>query len=143
MVEEETKENEFGDFEEVVEEEKEKKNPGVGKPKPKLQGWQKKRAEAQEGPVRVRMPRDKEVIGVILQRYGGNRMEVHSTDGKIRNCRVPGRYKRRLWLRPGDAVIIVPWEDDDSKGDVIFKYQKNGLHQLKKKGVLDFAKDDF
>jgi translation initiation factor 1A len=101
--------------------------------------------EIQEQPVvsRVRMPRDKELIGVILQRFGGNRMEIHSTDGKIRNCRVPGRYRRRLWLRPKDVVIIVPWVDDDEKGDIIFKYHKGQAAQLRKKGILDFAKDDF
>jgi translation initiation factor 1A len=114
-------EKKYGDFEEVKEEEKKGK---AGAP-----------AEGEEGPVRVRMPRDRELIGVILRRLGGNRMEVKATDGKIRNCRVPGRYKRRLWLRPKDIVMIVPWEDDDNKGDVIYKYRGSSLNQLRKKGI--------
>ena len=118
-------ESEFGDFEEVKEEQK-------GRPE-----------VVQEAPTRVRMPRGKELIGIIVQRYGGNRMEVLATDGKVRNCRVPGRYKRRLWLRPRDIIIIVPWEDDDSKGDIIFKYRSPGINQLKKKGILDSLKEEF
>lgn len=99
--------------------------------------------DEQNMPVRVRMPRTGEFIGIILQRYGGNRMEVLSTDGKKRNCRVPGRYKRDLWLRPRDIVLIVPWSDDNEKGDVIFKYNSSAVNQLRKKGMLNSLKDEF
>lgn len=92
--------------------------------------------------VRARMPRGKEVIGVITQRYGGNRMEVMGTDGKSRNCRVPGRYKRRLWLRQKDIVLIVPWPDNE-KGDIIYKYGPEEANQLRKKGLIDLKNMDF
>jgi len=118
-------ENEFGDFEEVKEEN------------------QQEQPEQEQIITRVRMPRDGQLIGVIKQRLGGNRMEVLSTDGKNRNCRVPGRYRRRLWLRPDDIVLIEPWSDDDSKGDVVFKYSKGAKNQLKKKGILDKLKEEF
>jgi translation initiation factor 1A len=94
-------------------------------------------------PARVRMPRRGEVIGVIMQRYGGNRMDVKSTDGKNRNCRVPGRFKRDLWLRPKDVVLIMPWPDDDGKGDIIYKYNSSSVYQLRKKGILDSIKENF
>lgn len=115
----------FGDFEEIIDEDK---KPVTDQP---------------EQITRIRNPKKGEFIGVITQRLGGNRMHVHTTDGKIRNCRVPGRYKRRLWLRPKDVVLVVPWEDNDDKGDVIYKYNPSELTQLKKKGILDSIKDDF
>lgn len=87
-------------------------------------------------PTRVRQPRGIQKIGIILQRLGGNRMDIKSTDGKIRNCRVPGRYKRRLWLRPKDVVLIEPWPDNDEKGDVIYKYNSSEIIQLKKQKIL-------
>ena len=94
-------------------------------------------AEQEEQVVtRVRLPRGEEVIGVIEQRLGGNKMLVVCLDGKTRNCRVPGRLKRELWLRPGDVVIIEPWELDKDKGDVIFKYRPNQVEWLKSKGYL-------
>ena len=102
-------------------------------------------AVAPEGEViaRVRMPRKGELIGVVIQRLGGNRMEVSTTDGKSRNCRVPGRFKRSLWLRPKDIVMITPWVDDDTKGDVIYKYGSSAINQLRKKGILHNLKNDF
>ena len=68
---------------------------------------------------RAPLPKKGEVIGIIEQRLGGNKMLVRCLDGKTRNCRVPGRMKRRLWLRPGDVVVIEIWELDKDKGDVI------------------------
>lgn len=85
---------------------------------------------------RVKLPRGEEVIGIIEQRLGGNKMLVNCLDGKTRNCRVPGRLKRALWLRPGDIVIVEPWELDKNKGDVIFKYKPNQIEWLKNKGYL-------
>ncbi|MEX0932761.1 MAG: translation initiation factor eIF-1A [Candidatus Pacearchaeota archaeon] len=86
---------------------------------------------------RVRLPRGEEVMGIIEQRLGGNKMMVNCFDGKSRNSRVPGRLKRKLWLRPGDIVIIEPWELDKDKGDVIFKYSKNQVGWLKKNGYIE------
>ncbi len=85
---------------------------------------------------RVRLPRGEEVIGIIEQRLGGNKMLVNCLDGKTRNCRVPGRLKRELWLRPGDVVIIELWELDKNKGDVVFKYRPAQIEWLKNKGYL-------
>ena len=120
-------EKEFGDFEEIVDE-----NPNAQEETP-----------TEEGFVRARMPRKGELIGTIIQRYGGNRMEVRTTDGKTRNCRVPGKYKRQLWLRPKDIILIKLWEFDPAKGDVIYKYKPNEITQLKKKGMLENLEMEF
>lgn len=98
---------------------------------------------AEQKITRVKLPRGKEVIGTINQRLGGNKMMVSCTDGKQRNCRVPGRLKRKLWLRPNDVVIIQPWDLDDSKGDVLFKYRLNQIEWLKKNGHLKTESDEF
>ncbi len=93
--------------------------------------------------IRVRLPRGREVIGIIEQRLGGNKMMVNCLDGKNRNCRVPGRLKRALWLRPGDVVIIESWEFDPMKGDVLFKYRDNQINWLKNNGYLKTKNDEF
>lgn len=103
----------------------------------------KKKNQNEEKITRVRLPRGEEVIGIIEQRLGGNKMFVNCLDGKKRNCRVPGRLKRALWLRPGDVVIIEPWELDKDRGDVIFKYRTNQVEWLKKKGYLKSEKLEF
>ncbi len=101
------------------------------------------RNQVEEKVVRAKLPRGEEVMGIIEQRLGGNKMLVNCLDGKTRNCRVPGRLKRALWLRPGDVVIIEPWELDKDKGDVIFKYRPNQVVWLKEKGYLKTGKSEF
>ena len=104
----------------------------------------KPRTNFEEKPVsRVKLPRGEQVIGIIEQRLGGNKMMVSCLDGKSRNCRVPGRLKRALWLRPGNVVIIEFWELDKTRGDVIFKYRPNQVEWLKSHGYLKSEKSEF
>ena len=100
------------------------------------------RNEGGEEIIRVRTPREGEVLGLLEQRLGGSRNEVRCLDGKTRNCRIPGRLKRKLWVRPGDIVLIEPWEfDGDTRGDVIFKYKPQQADWLRKNGYLDALED--
>ena len=101
------------------------------------------KAEKTEGPIRVRLPKEKEVLGIIEQRVGGKRMIIKCMDGKKRNCRVPGRLKRKLWLREGDIILIEIWEFDDARGDIIFKYNPASVQWLKKKGYLKTSELEF
>lgn len=96
-----------------------------------------------EGPIRVRLPRGKEVLGIIDQRVGASRMLVRCLDGKSRNCRVPGRLRRKLWLREGDIVIVEPWEFDNEKGDVIFKYNPAAIEWLRRRNYLKDIDNEF
>lgn len=89
------------------------------------------------------LPKKREVLGIIEQRYGGNKMKVNCLDGKERIGRVPGRLKRYLWLRPDDVIIIEPWELDDTKGDILLKYKPNQVAWLKREGYLETETDEF
>jgi translation initiation factor 1A len=92
---------------------------------------------------RVKIPKGREVFGILERRLGGSRTQVRCLDGKNRVCRIPGRLKRRLWVREGDLLLIEPWEHGgDQKGDVIFKYKPNQVQWLKNKGYLSKL-DDF
>ncbi|HDD70750.1 MAG TPA: translation initiation factor IF-1A [Candidatus Woesearchaeota archaeon] len=86
---------------------------------------------------RTPMPRPGQVLGICEQRVGGSRMKVRCMDGKTRICRIPGRLKRRLWVRDGDTLLIEPWElGGDTKGDVLYKYKRLQVEHLKRKGLL-------
>lgn len=91
---------------------------------------------------RVRIPRGTEVLGVLEQRNGASRCTVRCLDGNTRICRIPGRLKRRLWVREGDIVLVEPWEfEGDKKGDIIFKYKPIQVKWLQKNGHLDKLSD--
>ena len=97
---------------------------------------------------RIRLPRNKESFGIIEQRLGGNRMRVKCLDGKERICRIPGRLKRRLWVRESDLVVVEPWEfGGDEKGDIVFGISTSGrsknvlkaIEYAKTKGIYTIA----
>lgn len=91
---------------------------------------------------RIKLPRGKQVLGILEQRLGGSRMRVRCLDGKTRICRIPGRLKRRLWVRENDIVIVEPWEfGGDEKGDLIYKYTFTQVSFLKNKGYLKKLED--
>lgn len=101
----------------------------------------KKAKEAEEKRLmeirRVRLPRGNQTFGIVERRLGGSRMRVICLDGKNRICRIPGRLKRRLWVREGDILLIQPWEfTGDEKGDILFKYRYSQIDWLKQKGYL-------
>ncbi len=103
----------------------------------KKKEWEAQQEELQEEIRRTKIPRGREVFGIIEQRLGGSRMTVRCLDDKKRICRIPGRLKRKLWVREGDIVIVEPWElGGDAKGDIVFKYKPSQVDYLKKKGLL-------
>jgi translation initiation factor 1A len=98
--------------------------------------------EGEQALGRVRLPRGKEVLGILEQRLGASRMMIKCLDGKTRNCRVPGRLKRKLWLREGDIVLVEPWQHQpDEKGDVIYKYSKAAAQWLKQRGFVKIEEE--
>ncbi|MBN2202921.1 MAG: translation initiation factor eIF-1A [Candidatus Aenigmarchaeota archaeon] len=91
----------------------------------------------EEEVIRVRTPKDDEIIGIVMALLGGGRMEVSCNDGNSRVCRIPGRMRRRLWLKPGNLVLIKPWiVQADERADVIWKYSKAQALWLQRKGFL-------
>ena len=98
---------------------------------------------SQDAPSRVRLPRQNQFVGTVVQRLGGNRMHVICSDKKSRNCRVPGRFKRSMWLRLNDVVLIEIWEHDSDKGDIIYKYKPSDMSQLRKRGLLTANANEF
>ena len=93
--------------------------------------------QEQEEIRRTPQPRLNQVLGLCEERGGGSRMRVRCMDGKTRICRIPGRLKRRLWVREGDILLIEPWQlGGDAKGDVVFKYKPIQVDVLRRKGLL-------
>lgn len=87
--------------------------------------------------VRVRLPRGREVLGLVVGLVGGSRMIVTCKDGKERNCRVPGRLKNQVWVRDGDVVIVEPWViEGDKRGDIIWRYTPMQAKFLRERGYI-------
>ncbi|MEM1577621.1 MAG: translation initiation factor eIF-1A [Candidatus Pacearchaeota archaeon] len=83
------------------------------------------------------LPKENQVIGIVEKRLGGNKVQVECFDGYTRVCRIPGRFKRTLWIRPKDIVLVEKLEfEENEKGEVIFKYSPAEVEKLKKMGLF-------
>jgi len=87
--------------------------------------------------VRVRIPERGETIGIVTAMLGGGRLEAKCEDGLTRICRIPGKIKKRIWIRPGNLILIKPWDiQKEERGDVVWLYSKAQEFWLKRKGFL-------
>jgi translation initiation factor 1A len=91
----------------------------------------------EEETVRVRTPRGSEVLGTVIEVLGSSRFRVDCSDGKERICRVPGRSKRKMYVKIGDVILVEPWSiEGDQKGDIVWRYKPAQVSWLSKKGFL-------
>ncbi len=99
----------------------------------------------QEEVVRVRLPstRDGEIFGVADQLLGASRIRVMCADGKSRLGRIPGKLKKRMWIREGDLVILRPWEFQEGKCDIVHRYTKTESTYLSRRGIIPKSVDIF
>lgn len=89
---------------------------------------------------RIRTPRELEVLGVVESMLGGDRLRVKCDDGNTRICRIPGRLRKKVWIRTGDLVLISPWgSQTNERGDVVFRYTATQANWLKRKGFVKFT----
>ena len=102
-------------------------------------GHSKKKGQGEEFTfVRVKLPHRKkgEMFAIAEQLMGGSRLKIICEDGKSRLARIPGKMKKRRWIRTGDLLIIKPWEFQDEKADVVRRYTKTESSNLSRRGVI-------
>ncbi|RZB28918.1 MAG: translation initiation factor 1A [Candidatus Argoarchaeum ethanivorans] len=67
---------------------------------------------------------------------GANRIRVRCMDGVVRIGRIPGKMKKRTWIRVGDVVILVPWPFQNEKADIKWRYERMHAEWLERRGYL-------
>ena len=107
--------------------------PNAKKVKPK-----KKANNEGEITLRVSLPYKPkgEMFAVAETFQGGSRLQVICEDGIRRMGRIPGKLRRRMWVRENDLLIVVPWSFQDSKADVKFRYTPTQTANLKRRGKI-------
>ena len=108
------------------------------KPKAKKVKSKKKRANVGEVTLRVSLPYKPkgEMFAVAETFQGGSRLQIICEDGIRRMGRIPGKLRRRMWVRENDLLIVVPWSFQDSKADVKFRYTPTQTANLKRRGKI-------
>ena len=98
----------------------------------------KKNAPQPTENIRVTLPYKPkgEMFAVEETFQGGSRLQLICEDGKRRMGRIPGKLRRRMWVRENDLLIVVPWSFQDTKADVKFRYTPTQTSNLKRKGKI-------
>ena len=67
---------------------------------------------------------------------GQGRIEALCFDSVKRMCTIRGSMRNRVWINPGDIVLIGLRDFGDDKGDVILKYYEEEAKELKELGEI-------
>ena len=90
----------------------------------------------ESGRKNLRMPNDDEVFAVVTEHLGGNHVQLRCADGKERLGRIPGRMKYRTWISEGDVVLAEPWDWQDEKANIEWRYSDEDADQLRREGHI-------
>lgn len=82
-------------------------------------------------------PVEGEVICVVKKMLGAEHIVVLCTDGKQRTVRIPGRMRKKVWIKEGDVVLVAPWDFQPDKGDIVYRYMHDEIRKLVDERVVD------
>ena len=86
---------------------------------------------------RTRIPKQGELLGIVELMLGSDKLRVQCDDGKERIVRIPGKLRKKVWIRVNDLILIQPWKVmSDRRADVIWRYTQTQARWLQKKGYL-------
>lgn len=98
-----------------------------------------KNPEGGETEFKMRLPyRDiGEMFAVVIKLHGTDQIAAACEDGKERKCRIPGKLKKKVWMREGDVVIVRLWDFQPIKADVVWRYLPIQTEKLKRMHLLE------
>ena len=94
---------------------------------------------------RIRLPNVKEgeIFGIADQLLGASKIRLMFEYGVSRMGRIPGKIKKRMWIREGDLLIVKIWEFQTEKCDVRFRYTKTQSSNLSRRNRIPKNLDIF
>ena len=78
-----------------------------------------------------------ELMAVVREVSGGSRLVAMCEDNQSRMVRIGGRFKKKMWVRVNDLIIIKKWQiQGDKKSDLVYRYTKTEKENLRRKGLI-------
>ncbi len=111
---------------------------------PNLKGgknYKKGKSGGDDGPAFVERAED-QLYGRVIKNLGNCNMIVYCGDNKRRFCHIRGAIRKRMWMNPGDIVLVSVRDFEKveagemERGDIITKYDSKHYGKLKK--LADF-----
>jgi translation initiation factor 1A len=86
---------------------------------------------------KVKLPYKDEQFAVVIEMSGGSRLKAMCEDGKTRMIRIGGRFKKRMWVRVNDLILIKPWPiQADIKADLVYRYLPTQRNWILNKDII-------
>lgn len=80
-----------------------------------------------------------QVYALVKNKLGGKRLSVECSDGKDRIALIPGRFRKRVWMNPGDVILCnVENVGNDNNCYIEHKYKNYEIGVLRSKGYIHF-----
>ena len=97
----------------------------------------KKSSTSTIGVGKLKLPTKNEQFAVVREMSGGSRMIALCEDGHMRMVRIPGKFKKRMWVRANDLIIIKPWPvQEDSRADMVYRYKPTQRNRVLRRGIV-------
>ena len=96
-------------------------------------GGKKKKSKKGTGEVLKRtlvFKDDMQEYAVITKMLGDRRLTVMLPDQTETLAIIPGRFRKRCWMRVGDIIVVSHRDFQDGKMDVCYKYNDDEVRQL-------------
>jgi translation initiation factor 1A len=99
--------------------------------------YKKGKGSTDDGPAFIDK-QDDQLYGRVIKNLGNCNMIVYCDDNRRRFCHIRGAIRRRVWMNPGDIVLISVREFEKvedgemERGDIIAKYDARHYGRLKK-----------
>ena len=80
----------------------------------------------------LEIPEESECIGQVTKTNGNGRFDITCQDGQIRSGILRGTMRRKVWINRLDLVLVEPWEFQNDKCSILYKYDDNEYDKLVK-----------
>lgn len=81
------------------------------------------------------VPSDQQQIVKVLRTPGNNLHEVETAEGQRFLVSMPSKYRKNIWIKRGDFLIVDPIEEGEKvKAEISFVLCKNHVRSLQKEG---------
>jgi len=73
---------------------------------------------------------------LVLKMLGNGRLNAQCLDGQERLCHIRGKLRKKVWINQGDLILLGLRDYQNTKADVILKYNPDEARFLKDYGEL-------
>ena len=97
----------------------------------------KKQNQSNNTTKKTKLPSKDEQFAVVIEMSGGSRLKAMCEDGNTRMVRIGGRFKKRMWVRDNDLILIKPWPiQTESKADLVHRYLPNERNWILNRDII-------